>query len=28
VPRALEGMSEGALVEVRLYDDAPFGTAP
>jgi len=28
VPRELEGMPEGALVEVRLYDEAPGGTAP
>jgi len=25
VPRALEGMPEGALVEVLLYDEAPLG---
>ena len=25
VPRELEGMAEGTRVEVRLYDDAPFG---
>jgi molybdopterin molybdotransferase len=28
VPRELEGMPEGALVEVRLYDDATPGSAP
>lgn len=28
VPRGLEGMAEGAAVEVLLYDDEPFGENP